>query len=616
MSRLHICALACCAAALAGPAVTKVDPPGWWSGHSINPVRLLVQGSELAGATIEAPAGFRASNIAVNAVGTYLFVDVTIPHGASPGSAPLRLKTRQGVTEIPFEILPLLAREGRFQGFGPDDLIYLIMPDRFADGDSSNNDHAKSRGLFNRDKPRYYHGGDLQGIIDHLPYLKDLGVTAIWINPVYDNANRLNERETYDGAPVADFHGYAAIDFYAVDEHFGTVAKFRELVESAHRLGMKVIQDQVANHTSPYHPWVADPPTPTWFHGSEQAHLANTWQTWTIADPHSSAATRKATLDGWFAGILPDLNQDDPEVARYLIQNTLWWIGVSGIDGIRQDTLPYVPRTFWRDWTAAIKREYPGFRIVGEMFHGDAALVSFFQGGKTRWDGIDSGVDALFDFPLYYPVRRALAQSGDMQELGIALSHDWLYTNPNMLVTFLGLHDVTRFMSEKGASIDGLELAFTLLLTARGIPMIYYGDEIAMQGGPDPDNRRDFPGGFTADARNAFTAPGRTADENAVFEHVRKLAHLRAGNSCLRTGDLSTVFAGEHVYAYVRKGPGCSALVVINNGTDPAHISAAAGVWTAPNATDALGGQGTAQVRDGQVVVDLPPRAAAVFLAH
>jgi glycosidase len=613
---LYACALVCCAVLSAGPVVAKVDPPSWWSGHSMNPVRLLVEGSDLSGATIEAPAGFRASNLVESAGGAYLFVDVAIPRSAPPGPARLRLRTRQGTTEIPFSILPQLPRQGRFQGFGPDDLIYLIMPDRFADGDPSNNDPVLSHGLFNRDKPRYYHGGDFQGIIDHLPYLKDLGVTAVWLNPVYDNANCLNRRETYRGEPVADYHGYGPVDFYAVDEHFGDVIQFRKLVESAHRLGIKVIQDQIANHTSPYHRWVVNPPSPTWFHGTERSHLVNTWQIWTIADPHSSAASRRSTLEGWFAGVLPDLNQDNPEVARYLIQNTLWWIGVSGIDGIRQDTLPYAPRTFWRDWMAAIKREYPKLRVAGEVFHGDASLVSFFQGGAARWDGIDSGIDALFDFPMYCQLRRAAAPAGDMRELGVALSHDWLYANPDMLVTFLGLHDVTRFMSENGASIHGLKLAFDFLLTARGIPMIYYGDEIAMQGGPDPDNRRDFPGGFPGDRRNAFTASGRTADESAVFEHVRKLAHLRAQNPCLRAGDLSTVFAGGHAYAYVRRGSGCTALIALNNSRGRTRIHAPADMWTVPKATDALGGEGTAQIRNGQLFIDLPPRAGAVFLAH
>ena len=235
---------------------------------------------------------------------------------------------------MPFDLLVPLARDGRFQGFSPDDVVYLIMPDRFADGDRTNDDPPKSRGLYDRAKPRDYHGGDLQGIIDRLPYLKDLGVTAIWTTPVYDNVDHRNEKERYGGQAITDYHGYGAVDFYAVDEHLGDLATYRRLVDGAHALGLKVVQDQVANHTGPYHPWVADPQTPTWFHGSASAHPANTWQTWTLTDPHASPDTQRETLDGWFIDILPDLNQDDPDTGRYLVQNALWWVGTTGLDAI------------------------------------------------------------------------------------------------------------------------------------------------------------------------------------------------------------------------------------------------------------------------------------------
>src|SRR6185295_13460437 len=387
---------------------------------------------------------------------------------------------------------------------------YLAMPDRFANGDPRNDDPG-ARGLLDRSKGRYYHGGDFQGLIGKLPYLQDLGITALWLNPWYDNANRLNEKETYDGKAITDYHGYGAVDFYAVDEHLGDLAKLRELVDAAHARGIKVIQDQVANHTGPYHPWVTDPPTPTWYNGTSAKHLANTWQTWTLQDPHASPEVQRATLEGWFIDILPDLNQDDPEVARYLIQNTLWWIGVSGLDGIRQDTLPYVPRRFWRDWMAAIKLEYPRLKVVGELFDGDPAMLEFFEGGAQHFDGVDSGIDSLFDFPLFFKVREAFGQGKNLREVANLLARDHLYRDPASFVTFLGLHDVPRFMNEPGATLDGLKLAFTFLLTARGTPLVYYGDEIALPGGGDPDNRRDFPGGFPGDARSAFESGSRSA---------------------------------------------------------------------------------------------------------
>ena len=466
-----------------------------------------------------------------------------------------------------------LSRQDRFQGFSSDDVLYLIMPDRFANGDPSNDDPSLSRGLHDRLKPRYYHGGDLQGILQHLPYLKDLGVTALWINPIYDNVNHVNEHEKYDGQLVTDYHGYGAVDFYAVDEHFGDLAIFQRLVDAAHALGIKIIQDQVANHTGPYHPWVTDSPTPTWFNGTLQKHLANTWQTWTLMDPHATPALQRSTLEGWFINILPDLNQNDPEVSRYLIQNTLWWIASTGMDGIRQDTLPYVPRSFWRAWMQAIKREYPGFRVVGEMFDEDPGLVSFFQGGKTQIDGIDSGIDSLFDFPLYGAIRRVFTRKAPAEELAKVLAHDYLYKDPNVLVTFLGLHDVARFMNEPGADLEELKLAFTFLMTARGIPMIYYGDEIAMPGGNDPDNRRDFPGGWREDPRNAFERHGRRPAEQAVFDHVRRLTHLRARLTALRRGSMQHLAAGARIYAYARVMGTSTVLVALNTGNEKSSLS-------------------------------------------
>ncbi|HLA76322.1 MAG TPA: alpha-amylase family glycosyl hydrolase, partial [Vicinamibacteria bacterium] len=427
----------------AGPEVSKVEPPNWWVGHTWNPVRVMLRGRHLEGARVEAEgAGVQIGLTRVNATGTYLFVDLHLAADAQPGARVLRVVGREGAAEVAFPLLAPLPRQGRFQGFSTDDVIYLLMPDRFANGDSRNDDPAASAGLLDRKKARFYHGGDLQGVIDRLPYLKDLGVTSLWLNPWYDNNNRLNQIETYDNQPVTDYHGYGATDFYGVEDHFGDLATLKRLVEEAHRLGLKVIQDQVANHTGPYHPWVSDAPTPTWYNGTRDRHLANNWQVWTLADPRATPQETRATLEGWFANILPDLNQNDEEVRRYLIQNTLWWVATTGLDGIRQDTWPYVPRDFWRDWMGAIKREYPTLTVVGEMWDGNAGLVSFFQGGAAGFDGVDTGVDTLFDFPLLFPLRRAFAEGKPLREMVQTLGLDRLYPRPEQLVTFLGNHDV------------------------------------------------------------------------------------------------------------------------------------------------------------------------------
>jgi glycosidase len=611
-------ALAATPSADGAPQVFKVDPPNWWIGHSINPVRVLIRGRSLSGARVEPEGvGLKASFVHSNAAGSYLFVNLTIDPASKPGRHSLKVLNAAGATDFPFDVLAPLPRNGRFQGFSPDDFIYEIMPDRFSDGDPSNDDPPQSPGMFDRSKPRYYHGGDLQGIINHLPYLKDLGVTALWLTPIYDNVNHLNQRERYDNQAVTDYHGYGAVDFYGVEEHFGDLTKLRELVDDAHQFGVKVIQDEVANHTGPYHPWVQDPPTPTWYHGTEAAHLDETWQTWTLIDPHAPAQLRRSTLEGWFANILPDLNQDDPEVERYLIQNTLWWIGIAGFDAIREDTLPYVPRRFWHDWIAAIKREYPRVNVVGEAYDGDPAMTSFFQGGKPRFDGVDSRVDTVFDFPLLYPIRRAFAEGKSLREAAVMLAHDYLYPNPDLLVTFIGNHDMPRFMNEPGASLAGLKLALTFITTTRGIPMIYSGDEIGMTGGDDPDNRRDFPGGWPGDPHNAFEASGRTPDEQAVFEYLRTLTHLREELEPLRRGKLVDLALGDQTYAYARLTGRQSVVVIINNEAkgatvefdgDPARLS------NGTTLADRLGVGPPLEVREGKLRATLPGRSASVYV--
>jgi neopullulanase len=616
------CASVVCAAQ--GPSVSKVEPPNWWAGHSVNPVRVMLRGRNLAGARVEAVGeGLSTGLVRVNPAGTYLFVDVFIEPSARPGARRLRVTAGGASVEAPFEITAPLGREGRFQGFTTDDVIYFIMPDRFADGDQSNNDPPKSRGLLDRTKGRYYHGGDLRGVINRLPYLKDLGVTAVWINPVYDNNDRLDEKEVYPETPggpdrpTTGYHGYGPVDFYAVEERYGTMATLRELVDKAHAAGMKVIQDQVANHTGPYHPWATDQPTPTWFNGTVQKHIPNNWQKWTTMNPHASYQTQRPNLEGWFIDILPDFNQSDEEARKYLIQNTLWWLGMVGFDAIRMDTLPHVPRDFWRDWTAAVNREYPRVNVLGELFDGNPALLAYFQKGRAGHDGVDTGIHTLYDFALFYAVRDAFAKGGPVRKLGEVLAHDWLYPNPRVLVPFLGVHDMPRFMNEKGATVEGLKLAHTFVMTTRGTPLLYYGDELAMPGGGDPDNRRDFPGGFPGDARDAFTRAGRTAQENEVFDNLRRLARLRAELAPLRHGSVIHLHDAEQQAVFARVHAGQTVLVAFNNDTKPATFSF--------NVSDTTLGEGARlsdrletvggemRVERGMMTMTLPARSAGVF---
>ena len=554
------------------PTVEKIEPPNWWANMTINVVRVLVRGTNLNGAKVVGEKGLTANNIKISANGHYLFADVTIPKTAKVGKYNLKITTANGATNAPFEISEKLPRTGRFQGYTPDDVIYFLMPDRFADGDQSNNDPIKSKGLFDRSKGRHYHGGDLQGVIDKLPYLKSLGITAIWTTPVYDNNDKLDFKEVYDGQPSTGYHGYGATDMYAVDEHLGDMAKLRELIEKSHALGIKVIQDQVANHTGPYHVWADDSPTPTWWNGTLQNHLSNNWQKWTTMNPRASYQTQKRNIEGWFIDILPDFNQNDIEVEKYLIQNSIWWLEMNGFDAIRMDTLPHVPRTFWAKWGAAIHKEYPKVNILGELYDGDPALLAYFQSGRKGFDGIDTQIDTLYDYALFYPIRNAFARGESIRGISQMFAHDWLYPNPAVLTTFIGLHDMERFMNERGATIEGLKLAQTLIMTSRGTPLLYYGDEIAMPGGNDPDNRRDFPGGFPSDGINAFDASGRTKTQNDVWNHLALLGKLRNELEPLRKGKTLDLLDEEQQMAYVRSTEKDAVIIIFNNDTKPATV--------------------------------------------
>jgi 4-alpha-glucanotransferase len=576
-------------------AQIKVDPPSWWTGSTLNPVRLLIRGKDLKGAPVRITGqGVRVVGVPkINERGTHAFVDVAIAPNARPGERTITI----GTARASFEVLPPLNRRGRFQGFSPNDVLYLIMIDRFSDGDRSNNDPAQSRGIYDPKNKFYYHGGDLQGVINLLPYLKDLGITAIWLTPWYDNYDRLNQIELKEGKPSTGFHGYNPQDFYAVEEHFGSLDKLRELVDKAHQSGIKIVQDQVVNHTGPYHPWVDDPPTPSWFNGTKSNHLKNVFQTWVLHDPRPVENLKRETMEGWFLDFLPDLNQHDQEVSRYLIQNTLWWIGVTGLDGIRMDTWQYVPNSFWRDWNAALKREFPNFKVVGEVKDSDAIHTSFFQGGRVRFDGIDSGLDSLLDFPLFYSIRHAFAEGKSLDVLPRTLARDHLYTNPEILVTLLGGHDDGRFMSEKGATIAGLKLANAFVLTTRGVPQLYYGDEIAMTGPDEPTTREDFPGG------------PRTNEERELFEYIRNLIRLRRELEPLRTGRLVNLYVSEQQYVYARG----KVIVALNNEDKQAEISFDTDLTDGTVMHDRLGVSQDVVVRAGKLKMSLPKRSAAIF---
>lgn len=607
---LFVCLLtllaSCQAFAASGqPIINKIEPPNWWVNYTPD-LTLLLTGENLGGAAVESESSgvvVRGANASAN--GHYLFVHLRLAPDLHPGTVNLQIKTAGGSASIQ---LPALARanpEGHFEGFSRDDVIYLIMPDRFADGDPSNDRPADSNGIYDRRQPMAYHGGDLRGIREHLGYLHDLGVTTLWLTPVWKNTD-------------SDYHGYHVVDFYAIDEHMGTMADYQSLVADTHKLGMKVLIDYVVNHTGPHHPWADDPPTSTWFHGTPEHHLAPSYKFNGLVDPHASPREYRNTLEGWFANKLPDLNPDDPQLAIYLAQNALWWTEIAELDGFRLDTFPYSSRQFWSGWHARLHEVYPQVDDVGEVADPDSSITAFFEGGRKQFDGIDTGLSTVFDFPMRDALRDTIIKGDSMEKIVTVLRHDDLYPHPEMLVTFFGNHDNMRFMSEKNSGPQKLKAAFSLLLTLRGIPQIYAGDEIAMDGGGDPDNRHDFPGGFPGDPHNAFSAVGRTREQQEVFAHVQSLLALRKTHPALRTGKQWHIGWDDSYYAFLRDLPEEKVFVVYNNGskTRPLEIPVADTPMQNARELQPIFGGVPATIDEGTVRISLPARSVAIFTVH
>ena len=603
------------------PVVNKVEPPNWWVG--LTPELLLL----LSGKNLEAThASCNLPEVVVSRTqsssgGSYLFMWLKFAPGLKSGTAVCRILTTHG--EASFE-LPIAARKqllGRNQGLSLDDVIYLIMPDRFSNADPTNDEPSEFKGSHDRANPHAYHGGDLRGIKAHLPYLKELGVTTIWLTPIVKN-----------GAPE-DYHGYGAVDLYAVDPHLGTLSDYQELVEAAHHEHMKVFFDAVPNHVGPRNPWVKNAPTTEWFHGTPEHHL-NSASPWKqsfyglagnkleaidpfelLADPHTPPLLRKNLTDGWFFGLLPDMNTEDPLVVAYLVQNSIWWAEISGLDGYRLDTFPYVPRTFWAEWHTALRRIYPRLSTIGEVFHPDPTVTSFFVGGRKGWDGIDTQLTTVFDYPLYFVLREVLLGDAPASRLADILRQDSLYPHPEFLVPFFGNHDVPRFAGVAGATPAKLKLAYGLTLTLRGVPQLYYGDEIGMTGGGDPDNRHDFPGGWMEDRKDGFAREGRTSEQQAIFEYVQGLLRLRRENDALRAGKLWHLASDDSSYVFLRESDEEKLVVAFHNGKSERQMTIELHDTPAKQATgiSALFGAGQAGLAGQQLRLRLPPESLSVF---
>ena len=606
------------------PAVKKVEPPNWWVGLTPD-VMLLLSGKNLGATHVRCNLPeINVSRTQSAANGDYLFVWLKFGAGLKSGTAVCRITTPKG--ETTFE-LPIAARKqilGRNQGLSLDDVLYLIVPDRFANGDPTNDEPAEFPGSRERSKSRAYHGGDLRGIRDHLGYLKELDVTTLELTSIVKK-----------GASE-DLHGYGAVDLYAVDPHLGTLQEYQELVQAAHKEHMKVFFDAAPNHVGVSHAWVSDPPMPDWFHGRPTEHLSSLLPLKegfygghekkepssdlleALEDPHALPQFRKNITEGWFLGAMPALNTENPLVAQYLLQNSIWWAESSGLDGYRVDTVPYVSREFWQEWHRGLRRIYPRLSTIGEVFHHNPEVTSFFAGGRKGWDGVDTEFTTVLDFPLCFALRDVLLRGAPAGRIADILRQDSLYPHPEYLAPFFGNHEVTRFAGERGATPANMRLAFGLTLTLRGIPELYYGDEIGLPGGGDPNHDPDFPGGWPGDPQNAFTREGRTREQKELFGYVQSLLRLRREHAALRSGNLWHLASDDSSYVFMRESEEERLVVAFHNGTTNRELKISLRDTPAQEASDIslLLGDAQAELSGRELRLELPAQSLTIFELH
>lgn len=546
--------------------IKKVAPSFWWAGMKNPELQILLYGEDLA-----------LSDVSVSGEGIYLketvrqdnpnylllYLDLS---EAKAQTFQILLKHGKKKLQIPYELKPRVRRGEDVKGFTSEDVLYLIMPDRFANGNPENDvvDGMREKKIDRADSFAR-HGGDIQGISNHLDYIADLGVTAIWLNPTQEN-----DMES------GSYHGYAITDYYQIDRRFGSNEDFCALVEKAHERNLKVVMDMIFNHCGSENYLFKDKPSKEWFNYHSN-YVQTSFKTASVMDIHASAFEKKIATDGWFTSVMPDFNQRNRHVARYLIQSSIWWIEYAGINGIRQDTHPYADFDFMSQWCKEVLDEYPYFNIVGETWLNSNVLVSYWQKDSKLAAPLNSNLPTVMDFPLQALINQAFDEEtgewgGGLYKLYDYQTQDLVYANPMNLLTFLDNHDTSRFAQtdEMAKNLKRYKQAMVFLLTTRGIPQIYYGTEILMTGDKgkgDGDLRKDFPGGWQGDTRNCFAKNGRTALENEAFEFTRQLLNWRKGNQVIGKGSLKHYSIQNGVYVYQREFNGKS-VVIIMNGTD------------------------------------------------
>lgn len=554
--------------------IGRIDPANWFVGMKNTSLQLMVYGENIRQADVTTDYdGVKIDSIVRLDSPNYLLVYLNL-EGVKPGEMTLNFKNGKAVKKVKYELKAREKRGEERMGFTNADVLYMLMPDRFADGNPDNND-IKGMNPYKTDRsqPSLRHGGDLEGIRRHLDYFKELGVTALWFTPVLEN-----------NSPGGSYHGYATTDYYRVDPRFGTNDEYRRLTDEAHAKGLKIVMDMIFNHCGFEHPWIKDMPSKDWLNTPEwlydrkdktkaevnRKYMQTTYKLTPTVDPYASAIDLKETVDGWFVPSMPDLNQRNPHVIRYLIQNSIWWIETVGIDGIRMDTYPYADADAMALWMKTIDEEYPNFNVVGETWVSDPPYTAAWQ-KDSKISQRNSYLKTVMDFSFHAKINQAKYENTDgsgngMNRIYENFVYDYLYPNPSSVMAFVENHDTDRFLGN-GRDTTALKQAMAILLTVKRIPQLYYGTEILMNGTKEKTDgyvRKDFPGGFPGDDHNAFTAGGRTPEENAMFTWLSRLLHWRQGNDVITKGSQTQFIPYNGVYVIARRYNGRTVMTVVN----------------------------------------------------
>jgi len=551
------------------PALERVEPAFWWVGMKNTKLQLIVHGQNIASRSVKMNyPGVKLMFKHTVENPNYLFLDLDISTSAKPGSFSINFdKAGEKSITYTYQLLTRNRSVTRAQGVTSKDLIYLIMPDRFSNGDPANDSQPGMRETgTHRDSMYARHGGDIQGVMNHLDYLKDLGITTVWLTPEIENDE-----------PHASYHGYAVTDHYKTDPRYGTNELYKQYVEKCHSMGLKVIKDLVHNHVGTEHWFIRDMPMKSWVHQWPKYTNSN-FRYGAVTDPHAAPSDTKLMLDGWFDRRMADMNENNPYVQNYLTQNHIWWIEYAGVDGFRLDTYPFNDAAYMADWAKKVKAEYPNFSIFGEVLDDEVSFEAYFTQGNTVNRGFDTHLPGITDAALKDAIAEALngkpEWKGGVNRLYNTLAQDYMYQDATRNCIFLDNHDMSRFFSVVKEDFNKYKAGMAILLTMRGIPQMYYGDEILMAGYSNPDGlvRSDFAGGWAEDKVNKFTAAGRTQKENEAFNYVRALANYRKGSTALQTGKLMQYIPQNGIYVYFRYDAKRTVMIIYNSNDKDATL--------------------------------------------